>query len=387
MGRPAGDDTWDYIRLTPTIQKNIIYKPLGANTFEFVFLSTLPTLNVSNSNDPPGSFHSSDIFTPHPTIPNAWKFLGRTDDRVTLSTGEKVLPLPIEGRIREAPLVKEAVVFGINRSLPGVILFRADQADSMTEREYIDAIWPAIEAANSTSEAFSRIIREMVVVLPPGTQVLTADKGNVLRAGVYKNFAEEISQAYERFENVTDSHVTGVAPEDPAGLALWLLRCCKDTIGLELEDETSDLFSAGLDSLRATQLRTLVNRVLANRGSKSLFSLGAIYAAGNVEGLAKTISGTNGGTEMKEQESTDTQFRLMQDFVDKYSVLQRHQPGNEVNSQGSTVVWMKSTGISAKANRRTATNRSYGLTRRAPSIATSRSRQRPEGILPCAGRG
>jgi long-subunit acyl-CoA synthetase (AMP-forming) len=30
------------------------------------------------------------------------------------TNGEKVLPLPIEGRIQQYPLVKEAVVFGID---------------------------------------------------------------------------------------------------------------------------------------------------------------------------------------------------------------------------------------------------------------------------------
>ena len=91
--------------------KHIWPKPITKDTFEFVYLREYPTRTVSNSDDPPESFHSSDLFTPHASIAGAWKFLGRLDDRVTLINGEKVLPLPIEGRIRKADLVKEAAVF------------------------------------------------------------------------------------------------------------------------------------------------------------------------------------------------------------------------------------------------------------------------------------
>ena len=88
---------------------------------------------MTNSHDPPESFYSSDLFTKHESIPNAWKYLGRLDDRVTLIDGEKVLPLPIEGRIRQATLVKEAVVFGIERAIPGLLLFRAEAAKDISD--------------------------------------------------------------------------------------------------------------------------------------------------------------------------------------------------------------------------------------------------------------
>ena len=93
--------------------KNIYPKPIAADTFEFVFLKDHPGRIVSNSDDPPKSFHSRDIFTPHKTITGAWKYLGRLDDRITLMNGEKVLPLPIEGSVRRHKLGREAVVFGL----------------------------------------------------------------------------------------------------------------------------------------------------------------------------------------------------------------------------------------------------------------------------------
>jgi hypothetical protein len=147
INRPSNDNAWNYFRLVPAVQQNVQYKPLGNNTFELVYLSTLPTLNMSNSEDPPGSFHSSDIVTPHPTIPNAWKYVGRIDDRISLSTGEKVLPLPMEGRVRQEAFVREAVVFGIDKSIPGLLVFKADAAREMSDEQFISAIWSAIRLA------------------------------------------------------------------------------------------------------------------------------------------------------------------------------------------------------------------------------------------------
>ena len=57
VGRLADDKTWDYLDPPPPLMKNICSKPIAADTFEFVFLKDSPGLIVSNSDDPPKSFH------------------------------------------------------------------------------------------------------------------------------------------------------------------------------------------------------------------------------------------------------------------------------------------------------------------------------------------
>ena len=54
-----------------------------SNVCECAVLDGHRAKSISNSNEPPHSFHTSDLFVPHPTIENAWKFIGRADDRVT----------------------------------------------------------------------------------------------------------------------------------------------------------------------------------------------------------------------------------------------------------------------------------------------------------------
>ena len=137
MGSSPGDIAWKYIRPPPPLMKQTWTKPINEDTFEFVFLKGYPGRIASNSQNPVESFHSKDIFTPHKHIMGAWKHIGRLDDRVILVNGEKVLPLPIEGRIRQAALFKEAVIFGVGKSVTGLLLFRAEGAISLSDNEFI----------------------------------------------------------------------------------------------------------------------------------------------------------------------------------------------------------------------------------------------------------
>ncbi|KAL8840581.1 MAG: hypothetical protein Q9170_001267 [Blastenia crenularia] len=213
LGRPPEDKAWNYIRIPPPLMKNIWPKPITKDAFEFLYLKDYATRTVTNSNDPIESYHSSDIFTPHKTIPLAWKFLGRLDDRITLINGEKVLPLPIEGRIRKAALVKEAVVFGIGRSIPGLLLFRAEAARHLSDETFVSNVWSEIETSNQLAEGFSYIGRDMVVPLPFGIDIPTTDKGSIIRAQLYKTFQREIENAYACLEGQVEGKMKLSLPE------------------------------------------------------------------------------------------------------------------------------------------------------------------------------
>ena len=163
----------------------------GSAVCECIVLDGHRGKSISNSNDPPNSFHTSDLFIAHPSIPNSWKFLGRADDRVTLLNGEKVLPLPIEGRIMQDALVKEAVVFGVDREIPGLLVFKADTDDAniLSYDEYIDRVWPSIRDANTYAERFSQIGRDMIIVLGPDVEYPCTDKSTIKRAQVCQRYS------------------------------------------------------------------------------------------------------------------------------------------------------------------------------------------------------
>lgn len=142
ISRPADDPFWNYLRFFDAVRPFVWMKPVGDSLYECVYLSGHPALNISNSDEPPGSFHSQDIFAPHPTIPDRWKYVTRLDDRITLVNGEKVLPLPIEGQIKQHPLIDEAVVVGVGKAAPGLLIFRSVEAKQLSDKELLDIIWP-----------------------------------------------------------------------------------------------------------------------------------------------------------------------------------------------------------------------------------------------------
>lgn len=139
FNRARRDNSWNYIRIPPLVAKYIWMKPLKDDTYECVYLYGLEALVATNSDHPPMSFHLKDIFVKHPKL-DAWKHIGRSDDRLTLINREKVLPVPMEGRIRQDPLSRECCTFGTGRPVPGVLVFRNDDSRSMSNNQFIDAI-------------------------------------------------------------------------------------------------------------------------------------------------------------------------------------------------------------------------------------------------------
>lgn len=120
--RPPGDNEWQYMRLHRPVADFTLMDEISPGVFECVALDGLPSKGPSNSKppfsekNPENSFRTADLFTRHPDPKksNYYKYLSRLDDRITLVNGEKVLPIPIEGRIREEPLVRECVVSASN---------------------------------------------------------------------------------------------------------------------------------------------------------------------------------------------------------------------------------------------------------------------------------
>ena len=259
--RPAGDDEWQYMRLHRPVADYTLMDEIAPGVLECVGLHGLPSKGPSNSKppysskNPANSFRTADLFTRHPDPrkSNYYKYLSRLDDRITLVNGEKVLPIPIEGRIRQEQLVREAVVFGFERSVPGVLIFRSSEhGTELSDEEYLAQVWPAFEAANAGAETFSRIPKDLVVVKAADVTYPRTDKGTFIRAQVYEQFAQDITSAYNHFEADSD-RADGLQLELPQ-LQDWLLSKFQEDLRIPLPDIHTDIFSAGVDSLQTMRI-------------------------------------------------------------------------------------------------------------------------------------
>ncbi|KAI4149890.1 MAG: hypothetical protein L6R39_002393 [Caloplaca ligustica] len=369
--REAGDKDWAYIRIPQPRMEHIWPRYVGENQFEFIFLKDYPSRVESNSDDPPQSFYSKDIFSPHPTVPNAWKYLGRIDDRVTLTNGEKVLPLPIEGRVRQQPLVREAVVFGVARPIPGLLAFRSETARALPDEEFVDRIWLDVEAANQTAEAFSQIAKDMVVPLPADAEYPQTDKGSFIRPQMYQSYEKEINEAYSRLEG----HQEGALRLNIPQLEEHLLTVGRQLVGQQLEDKTTDFFTAGMDSLRALQMRGMIIKELDLGGKGKHLSQNIVFETSNVEELAKHLYKLSQGQLTPEAGNAKA---AMQAMIEKYSVFKKHSPGSKAFAEQPVVVLTGATGglgsqILSKLSLNPSVSKVYCLLRGADPLARLRT--------------
>ena len=335
--RPPGDNAWNYLRILPEVKKYVLMDEIAPGIFECVALDGLRSKNTVNSDDPPRSFRTRDLFVQHPKNPDFWRFVSRLDDRLTLVNGEKVLPIPIEGRIRQEGLVKEAIVFGDGKSLPGVLIIKADAAAELSDADFLEKIWPAVADANSRAESFSRIPKELIIVLPADTVYAKTDKGTFIRAQVYAQFKDRIEAAYENFES-GDEEVGSVALPVPE-LEAYLLQRFREHLSVELS-ATDDFFAFGIDSLQCMQMWSLMKKELDLGGRQAQLGQNVLYETGNVKALAHHIDGLRTGTA---EQAKDT-YQLMHDLVMKHSSFKTYNEEYQTTPTAETVVLTGVTG-------------------------------------------
>ncbi|KAL5366111.1 hypothetical protein BJX96DRAFT_169654 [Aspergillus floccosus] len=312
-GAPCPDELGDLLVANGVRLGGLLGSYVGGSVYECVYLPGHPSLSASNADD--GSYHSGDLFVQHPTHPKRWKYVARGDDRVTLTNGEKVLPLPIEGTIRRHPLVDKAVVVGVQKAEPGLLIFRAQAAKDTPAEEILDHIWSTVEEANARAEQFSRISRAMVTVLPEGTVCPRTDKRSIIRTQVYADFKDDINRMYSRSDDRAGALQLSV--DDTAA---HLLTLCQKELHVPISTVHDNLYSYGFADA-ATVLQNLV------------------YDAGNISRLAEAIYAIQHGqhTQHKDERA------LARDWIERYSSFPG-TPGLGAPSQEKAVILTGATG-------------------------------------------
>ena len=308
--RPAGDKAWNYVREHNSLKPFLKWIPQGSNLFECAVLEGWPAKVTSNQ--PDGSYRTKDLFEPHPTIPGAWKYIARKDDTIVLVNGEKFNPVLLEGKIRVSPLVAETVVFGAGRPYLGILIVPSSNTEDMSQEEIVEALWAEIESCNQLSEAYARITKNMIRVLPRGTQYPRTDKGSIIRQAFLKAFAKEIDDTYDRADSAS-ANVRIMSDEElNEFLRTAILAIMAKNV--ELQNGT-DLFALGMDSLQAIQLRGEILRNV-NMGSRKLGD-NVVFDHPSIDKLCRYLSSD---LAHKGEEAIDVKSQ-MQGLIDVYSQL------------------------------------------------------------------
>ncbi|KAI4721511.1 acetyl-CoA synthetase-like protein [Aureobasidium sp. EXF-10727] len=308
------DKGWDWLRVGPHLEPYLRMENRGPNLFELCVMEGWPSKVATNRDD--GSYATKDLFEPHPTIPNAWRYYARLDDTLVLENGEKANPLIAEGVIRQSEHVAEAIVFGANKPRLGAFVVPS-ATSTLGNEDLLDAVMAHVDEANKVAPSFAYLSREMIKVLPSDVDFRKTDKGTVIRAAFYRDFAEQIDAAY-----LDEQSGTLVLPKDQ--LLQYLREEFAQRITLKQDEclnNDTDLFSLGVDSLQAIQARSNIIKTLdvqaKDIGRNFVFDFPTLSEMAN-----EILRLQNGGP--KEQK-LDIEERMAA-MVEKYAHFEQHQP-------------------------------------------------------------
>lgn len=273
------DKQWQHLRSfdSPLLS----FEPQDGGLAELVIKPDWPHMAKRNRKD--GSYATADLFEAHSTIPNAWRYHSRADSQLTLITGKKFDPAPLEATIATSPLLDDVLIFGNGKPFPGALLLRSSNATNMSDEELLAQLWPDIQRCNAEGQDHTKLSRSMLIVLPSKAAGLEkSSKGTVMRRQAEGRFSNIIEKAYQSDDNQTngqngDSHI----PDNE--LPVVVLEMIKSVLSAEETiPEDADLFTHGVDSVACMQIRSKLQKLLPS--SSAALPLNVVYDCGSIKG-------------------------------------------------------------------------------------------------------
>ncbi|KAI2629000.1 hypothetical protein GGS21DRAFT_526933 [Xylaria nigripes] len=266
---------WLYMEFNPF--EEVDMQPYGDGSFEMV-LHQDPKFALRRSlwhNFPDvREWRTGDLFIPHSSKPGLWRFHGRKDDLIVLSTSHKLRPLEMETLIQGHPLLSGALVVGQGKPEPLLIVEPKPGAyhQGINSKSFLDRVWPTIVEANKIAPSYAKINRSRVIIADLQRPFLRAPKGTVIRKLTTEAYSADIDAAF-RDDNLsytevctTDNtgHIDRVSlPELKNFVRAHVIEHLRDR-DLDILD-TDNIFHRGLDSLGAASLSRSLQRRLVNQ--------------------------------------------------------------------------------------------------------------------------
>ncbi|RDX43676.1 acetyl-CoA synthetase-like protein [Lentinus brumalis] len=323
---------WQYWSVAPDVE--CLFRPMGDETFEVVVLSP-PDRPLPKTNTKIGdrdAYATSDLVIRHPTKPDLWKIIGRIDEQIVLSNGEKTNPIPLERMINEDPHVKSSLMFGRGKFQNGVLIqpaedFAFDPSDLKKLEEFRNLIWPTIERVNAYAPQHSRIFKEMILVTSPSKPFEFTVKAQPRRHVILRAYNDEIEALYKEVENSAQSEFAPPAVWDEASTTSFIRSVVKKTLRRDIGDD-DDIFRNGGDSLQATYIRNTILRALreTHKDAPKRLPANLVFAAPTISSLARAVYGA---VSTDEPSTSHTPADLWK-YVEKYSANLPARPTNLV---------------------------------------------------------
>lgn len=275
---------WAQFRLAPHCNVRVVPRTSDsaeddAGLSELVFLkgpNHTPSVFNTNFEDEPAYTTGDLVVAEEIEGIQYFRFYGREDDQILLSTGEKTNPVPIEKILLKDENIDFVVLFGDGKHQNGALIqpsasYRTAEVRagplSMDEKlaRFRQTIAPILAATNEFAPSHSFIFPELVLVADHPFQL--TGKGTVRRRHTLNEFAEPIQRAYAELERSTLPDLRG-----PVAGA-WTINNTFDfvsevvrrVVGITIL-ANEDIFEHGADSLQATWIRNSILRALREAG-------------------------------------------------------------------------------------------------------------------------
>ncbi|OAA57976.1 Male sterility, NAD-binding protein [Niveomyces insectorum RCEF 264] len=321
---------WSYFEWHPAYENEM--DDMGDGTFEMVVHKD-PALDwirhFSQAYPDIETWRTRDLFIRSPHNPKLWRFVGRRDDVLVLSNGEKFNPVDMEGVVTGHPLVRGALIVGTARFQASLVIEPMEPL-TVSEQAFVDQLWPTIEKANSVGPAHGRIFRSKVVVAGPDKPFIRAGKGTVIRARNTKLFEDEVDALYRDDSGGTAASSTVMISEDASldVVTNFVRTCVRDLLPSTVPlSDTDDFFALGLDSLQTLELIKLLRRSIATQAKRNdIVSTRSVYAHPTIETLSRYLHGAISGQAIYDGNKTNnnsfssiTRVQAMAHLIDKYT--------------------------------------------------------------------
>ena len=293
-------------------------------------------------------WHTRDLFRPHPTKPHLWRFHGRTDDIIVLSNGEKFNPSPSEAIITGHRLLSGAIVVGLAKFQPALIVEIRDGIELSIE-SVIEDIWPTVQQANAQAPGHARIIQSMIAVTTI-KRFERAAKGTIIRRLTAEKFKLEIDALYsEGHARKPGQGPVLTAANDLGAIQSYVRASINLSFLMPDLKEDDDLYVLGLDSLKTVEIAGILKAGI-EASDVSWLSPQTVYANPTVRNLSNLIHRRLNAHDVPrkdEEEEKEPRIAQMASLVHKYTAdLPHFLPGKNpyLNTSRLNVVLTGSTG-------------------------------------------
>ncbi|GAA5808035.1 hypothetical protein MFLAVUS_001417 [Mucor flavus] len=238
-------------------------EPFDEDCYQLVVRAGSFFLATGVSNRENGDYATKDLFIKSKIKDDGYIYVGRADDTLIMSSGEKTEPLPIENIIRTNPIVSHCTVIGEGRPCPSVLIeLNFEVAKKFFLDRILKSVQETVRKSNTNALRHSVILPEMIKIIPLNAKLPLSDKGTVVRKRAITQFEDEINEMYSDFLSQSNKRIKADHSSDKnaVNIRAKVFESVYRVMGSKalLQNDVS-LFKQGLTSILAIQLRNYIS--------------------------------------------------------------------------------------------------------------------------------